>query len=369
MTSRLKKNREFANLIGGLLNRQWGAGLKTLDVNDPAMQAAIRNVQALHGLPQTGLADPATHKAIKEGPPAPVPIQASGTLGAGNTGANLSASMELANPDAAKPGEFTDFSPAMQASAERDPAIARKLREMQLAEGQAQVDRASGRSQHNDSQQSHPTTPPKGVPVGFTDPNTFAPMQAPDVKVPPAPSGPIWAQFPPDLQQRIQGNDAQRARDNHDAFVALQRATWEHANALRTNNGLGPIGADSTALNPPSFDERFNAGMSAPPDVSGAYLANKIVGASDHPPPILAPPAAPPWWRQFQLGQAGPHTNDWLTMAETVLETFHGTPTPRSNAPPSIQQTIDQANELIQSFRGFNQSNSSPGMPQGAVHQ
>lgn len=140
-----KRNRDFANLVGKLLNQR-GAKLVNLDFNDQSMQAAIRDFQTANGLKPTGLADDKTFRLLRK-PVASLTV--TGSAGAGNTGASVKGSVPVDNPDAVKPGEFADFSPAMQASAERNPAIARRLREMQLAEGQTQVDKAAGRDQHN----------------------------------------------------------------------------------------------------------------------------------------------------------------------------------------------------------------------------
>src|SRR3990167_9906187 len=64
MASKKQRDRDFARLIGGLLNEH-GYGLTNLDSNDKAMQAALRNFQASRGLRETGTATPETHAALK----------------------------------------------------------------------------------------------------------------------------------------------------------------------------------------------------------------------------------------------------------------------------------------------------------------
>src|SRR3990167_5457541 len=72
MASKKQRDRDFARLIGGLLNEH-GYGLTNLDSNDKAMQAALRDFQASRGLRETGTANPETHAALKQ-PPVAVDI-------------------------------------------------------------------------------------------------------------------------------------------------------------------------------------------------------------------------------------------------------------------------------------------------------
>src|SRR3990167_3232731 len=116
MASKKQRDRDFARLIGGLLNEH-GYGLTNLDSNDKAMQAALRDFQASRGLRETGTATPETHKALKlppvavdilndqpaeEGMPMPQlrpePIAVSGEASANLGAAGEAAPVSVTNP-------------------------------------------------------------------------------------------------------------------------------------------------------------------------------------------------------------------------------------------------------------------------------
>src|SRR3990167_3134723 len=64
MASKKQRDRDFARLIGGLLNKH-GYGLTNFDSNDKAMEAALLDFQTSRGLRKTGTGTPETHAALK----------------------------------------------------------------------------------------------------------------------------------------------------------------------------------------------------------------------------------------------------------------------------------------------------------------
>lgn len=316
MTSRLKKNRDWANLVGGELNAKWNAGLKKLDVNDAAMQGWIKQVQALHGRTGkklTGLADNETLAWIKQGPPPAQTIPAvTGTADAGPQTAQADLGAVQLTPPVASP----DWAPSADVPAQPPAPV---VADVPPVAASVQADVSGGMLPAIDALRKDPMG--TLFPGGLGDMGPAAVSQGAETNIPFGPSG---------------------AGEGHSTGTGFtDQPDTSGVNAL-------PQWAQDQAAQQ-GFDRSGH--LAAPDWHKKVYLAPQVVGPSDTPPPVDTSaqpgPGSVQWDMQFDAQVKATRATVAARIAEMekkypqVVPTnvYRGRPAP----PPADQMTYEQA--------------------------